>query len=103
EDVNTNVHDMEYIFMETKYVTGVAPAHGGSGDPSPVTAFGVFRGLQASAREVFGAESLAGKRVAVQGLGNVGSHLIEHLAKNGAKVIVTDIDQDKARRMADEH
>ncbi len=101
EDVNTNVHDMEYIFMETKYVTGVAPAHGGSGDPSPVTAFGVFRGMQASAKEAFGSESLAGKRVAVQGLGNVGGHLVEHLTKEGAKVVVTDIDQEKCRRMTE--
>src|SRR4029077_19796490 len=76
EDVNTNVLDMEYIFMEMSYVTGVAPAHGGSGDPSPVTAYGVFRGMQASAREAFGDESLTGKKVAVQGLGNVGSHLV---------------------------
>jgi leucine dehydrogenase len=103
EDVNTNVLDMEFIFMETKYVTGVAPAHGGSGDPSPVTAFGVFRGMQASVREVFGSESLAGKRIAVQGLGNVGSHLVEHLSKEGAKVIVTDIDPEKSRRVAELH
>jgi leucine dehydrogenase len=101
EDVNTSVHDMEYIFMETKYVTGVAPAHGGSGDPSPVTAFGIFRGMQASAKEAYGDESLSGKRVSVQGLGNVGSHLIEHLTKAGAKVIVTDIDQEKCRRMTE--
>lgn len=101
EDVNTSVHDMEYIFMETKYVTGVAPAHGGSGDPSPVTAFGVFRGMQASAKAAFGDESLTGKRIAVQGLGNVGSHLVEHLAKANAKIIVTDVDQEKCRRMTE--
>jgi hypothetical protein len=101
EDVNTSVHDMEYIFMETKYVTGVAPAHGGSGDPSPVTAYGVLRGMQASAKAAFGDESLSGRRVAVQGLGNVGSHLVEHLAKAGAKVTVTDLDQEKCRSMED--
>lgn len=103
EDVGTNVLDMEYIFMETKYVTGVAPAHGGSGDPSPVTAFGVFRGMQASVKEVWGTESLSGKRVAVQGLGNVGGHLVEHLMKEGAKVTVTDIDTEKSRRFAELH
>jgi leucine dehydrogenase len=103
EDVNTSVHDMEYIFMETKYVTGVAPAHGGSGDPSPVTAYGVFRGMQASAKEAFGSESLEGKRVAVQGLGNVGGHLVEHLTKANAKVIVTDIDPNKGRRLNEEY
>ena len=99
EDVNTSVHDMEYIFMETKYVTGVAPAHGGSGDPSPVTAYGVFRGMQASAQEAFGSESLAGKKVAVQGLGSVGSHLLEHLSKAEAKIIQ---DQKKVRSADDE-
>jgi len=103
EDVNTSVHDMEYIFMETKYVTGVAPAHGGSGDPSPVTAYGVFRGMQASVKEAFGTESLAGKRVAVQGLGNVGSHLLEHLAKADAKFTVGDIDPEKGRKAQEEH
>ncbi len=102
EDVGTTVLDMEYIFMETKYVTGVAPAHGGSGDPSPVTAYGVFRGMQASVKEALGAGTLAGLRVAVQGLGNVGGHVVEHLVKDGARVIVTDIDQDKCRRFAEE-
>jgi leucine dehydrogenase len=66
-----------------------------------VTAYGVFRGMQASAKEAFGDESLAGKRVAVQGLGNVGSHLVEHLSKAGAKIVVTDLDQEKCRRMTE--
>ncbi len=95
EDVGTSVHDMEYIFMETKYVTGVAPAHGGSGDPSPVTAFGVYKGMQATARAAFDTESFAGKRIAVQGLGNVGQNLVAHLVEEGAHVIVTDIAPDR--------
>lgn len=101
EDVGTSVHDMEYIFMETKYVTGVAPAHGGSGDPSPVTAFGVFQGMKAAMKTAFGGESFSGKHVAIQGLGNVGRHLADHVVKAGAKITVTDIDEekcDKARR-----
>lgn len=98
EDVGTSVHDMEYIFMETKYVTGVAPAHGGSGDPSPVTAFGVFQGMKAAMKTAFGGESFSGRRVAVQGLGNVGRHLVDHLVKAGAKVTVTDIDEEKCEK-----
>lgn len=98
EDVGTSVHDMEYIFMETKYVTGVAPAHGGSGDPSPVTAFGVFQGMKAAMKTAFGSESFSGKHVAVQGLGNVGRHLTEHVVKAGARVTVTDIDEEKCEK-----
>jgi leucine dehydrogenase len=98
EDVGTSVHDMEYIFMETKYVTGVAPAHGGSGDPSPVTAFGVFQGMKAAMKTAFQSEAFAGRHVAVQGLGNVGRHLVDHLVKAGAKVTVTDIDEEKCER-----
>jgi leucine dehydrogenase len=95
EDVGTTVHDMEYIFMETKYVTGVAPAHGGSGDPSPVTAFGVFQGMKAAMKTAYSSETFTGKKVAVQGLGNVGRHLCEHLQKAGARLVVTDIDEQK--------
>lgn len=100
EDVGTTVHDMEYIFMETKYVTGVAPAHGGSGDPSPVTAFGVFKGMQASAKAAFCSESFEGKKVALQGLGNVGKNLLKHLAEDGAKVTITDIDEERCQTLA---
>ncbi len=100
EDVGTTVHDMENIFMETKYVTGVAPAHGGSGDPSPVTAFGVFKGMQASAKAAFGSESFEGKKVAIQGLGNVGKNLLKHLAEDGAKLTITDIDEERCQDLA---
>ncbi|MCA8921416.1 MAG: Glu/Leu/Phe/Val dehydrogenase [Planctomycetes bacterium] len=103
EDVGTTVHDMEYIFMETKYVTGVAPAHGGSGDPSPVTAFGVYMGLKASAKATFGSESVDGKRVAVQGLGNVGKNLVRHLVEDGAQVTVTDIDEARCEALREEY
>ena len=103
EDVGTSVHDMEYIFMETKYVTGVAPAHGGSGDPSPVTAMGVFQGTKAALKAVYGSESFSGKKIAVQGLGNVGKHLVESLVKAGAKVTVTDIDEEKCEKARKEH
>jgi leucine dehydrogenase len=99
EDVGTSVRDMEWIRMETKYVTGVG-GPGGSGDPSPVTAFGVYSGMRASAKTTWGSDSLAGKKVVVQGAGNVASFLVEHLVKDGAKVFVSDIYAEKAASLA---
>ncbi len=100
EDVGTTVHDMAYVFMETPYVTGIPVSFGGSGDPSPFTAHGVLMGIKASAKEKLSADSLKGVRVAVQGLGNVGFHLVEYLVKEGAVVTVADIDKDKVQRIA---
>ncbi len=99
EDVGTNITDMDYIRMETRHVVGLA---GRSGDPSPVTAFGVYRGMQACAKFVYGADSLAGKTVSVQGVGNVGYYLCKHLAAEGATLIVTDIDERRVQRVVDE-
>ncbi len=99
EDVGTNVQDMEWIRMETKFVTGVGGA-GGSGDPSPVTALGVYSGMKASARFTWGSDSLKGKRIVVQGAGNVASHLVNHLTQEGATVFVSDIYSDKAHAVA---
>jgi leucine dehydrogenase len=98
EDVGTTVEDMDYIHLETDYVTGVSAAYGSSGDPSPATAFGVFRGMKACAKEAFGDESLSGKRVAIQGLGNVGYNLARHLYDEGARLIVTDINPASIER-----
>lgn len=95
EDVNTTVEDMNYVLMETDAVGGRG---GGSGDPSPVTAFGVYRGLKAAAKFAFGSESLKGRTVAVQGLGKVGYHLCEHLHDEGANLIVTDINPESVDR-----
>src|SRR4051812_32475888 len=97
EDVGTNVQDMEHIFMETQWVTGIPKDFGGSGDPSPYTAHGVLMGIKAAAHEKLGTDSLRGMRVAVQGLGNVGSNLVKYLYEEGAKVIVADIDQDRVK------
>ncbi len=101
EDVGTTVSDMEYVFMETPYVTGIPKAFGGSGDPSPYTAHGVFMGIKAAAKRQLGADSLKGLRVAVQGLGNVGYHLADFLHKDGANLIIADIDKDKVKLAAE--
>jgi leucine dehydrogenase len=102
EDVGTTVTDMDYVHQETDYVTGVSEAYGSSGNPSPMTAFGCFRGLQAAAKEAFGTEDLNGKTVAVQGVGNVGYYLCKHLHEAGAKLIVTDINQEAIDRVVTE-
>ena len=101
EDVGTSVHDMELVRMETKYVTGIDRALGGGGDPSPVTAYGVYHGMKACMKELTGSESLDGKKVAVQGAGNVASSVCEHLAKEGAKLTITDIYEKKAKVLAE--
>lgn len=103
EDVGTSVNDMEYIFMETPFVTGIPKDFGGSGDPSPYTAHGVLMGIKASAKWQLGTDSLKGMRVAVQGLGNVGTHLVKYLTDEGAKVIVSDIDQEKVKKHVDQY
>lgn len=95
EDVNTSARDMEYIALETEHVTGVPEYMGGSGDPSPFTAYGVFVGMKASAKKVWGNDSLAGKRVLVQGVGHVGQYLVGHLIEAGAKVMISDINETR--------
>ncbi|RKY86827.1 leucine dehydrogenase [candidate division KSB1 bacterium] len=102
EDVGTSVEDMEYVRMETDYVTGIPVEFGGSGDPSPVTALGTFHGMKACVEEVFGTDSLKDITVAVQGVGHVGYYLCELLHKEGAKITVTDIDADKVKKVVDE-
>ncbi|WP_078413706.1 branched-chain amino acid dehydrogenase [Priestia abyssalis] len=98
EDVGTTVEDMDIIYQETDYVTGVSPAFGSSGNPSPVTAYGVYKGMKAAAKEAFGTDSLEGKVIAVQGVGNVAFNLCKHLYEEGAKLIVTDIQKEAIQR-----
>jgi leucine dehydrogenase len=99
EDVGTSVEDMSFVQMETEYVSGVA---GRSGDPSPVTAFGTYSGIKACAHVRYGDDSLEGKSIAVQGCGHVGYHLCGYLAAEGARLIVTDIDEAKVRRVVED-
>jgi leucine dehydrogenase len=101
EDVNTNVHDMDYIFQETNYVVGVHPVHGGSGDPSPFTAFGTLQGIRASTQKKYGHVDLGKLSFAVQGAGNVGGHLIKLLRDEGAKVFVCDLNDERVKEMED--
>ncbi len=103
EDVNTSARDMEYISLETKHVTGVPEYMGGSGDPSPFTAYGVYVGMKATAKKAWGNDSLVGKKVLVQGVGHVGQYLVGHLVKEGAKVYITDIDTAKIKQTVDQH
>lgn len=91
EDVGTTTKDMEYVNMETDHVVGLPEILGGGGDPSPVTAYGVYVGMKAAAKKAYGNDSLAGKSVTVQGVGKVGYHLVEFLIKEGAIVYVSDI------------
>jgi leucine dehydrogenase len=98
EDIGTDRDDMDLIHRETRYVTGVSPELGGSGDPSPVTAYGVFLGLKACAEEAWQEHGIEGRRVAVQGVGKVGYHLVKHLIEGGASVVVSDVDVDSLAR-----
>ena len=92
EDMNATQQDASYINCETDYIVGLET---GSGNPSPVTAYGVFKGIQAAVNEVFGSDDLTGKTVAIQGLGAVGRRLAERLHEAGAKLYVTTRDKAK--------
>lgn len=103
EDVGTTTKDMEYVNMETDSVVGLPESRGGGGDPSPVTAYGVYMGMKASAKKLWGSDSLAGKSVAVQGIGKVGMHLVEMLHEEGAAIYVSDINADMLKIAADNY
>ncbi len=99
EDVGVSVEDMDFVHMETEFVVGI---QGRSGDPSPVTAYGVYRGMKACAHKKYGDDSLATRSVAVQGAGHVGYNLCRYLAEEGAKLFVADIDETKTARVAED-
>jgi leucine dehydrogenase len=99
EDVGTSTTDMEYIKAETDHVTGLI---GKSGDPSPVTAFGVYRGIKACAKNRYATDSLSGKTIAIQGCGNVGYYLAQLLHQERARLIVTDIDPARVKKVVEE-
>ncbi|MHB1589033.1 MAG: Glu/Leu/Phe/Val dehydrogenase dimerization domain-containing protein, partial [Metallibacterium scheffleri] len=102
EDVGIDVNDMEYVFRETEFVTGVHQVHGGSGDPSPFTAFGTLQGLMAALNHKYGHEDVGKLSYAVQGVGHVGLEFVKLLREQGAKVFVTDINKTAVQRCVDE-
>ena len=103
EDVGTSTKDMEYISMETKYVTGLPESMGGGGDPSPVTAYGVYMGMKAASKFAWGNDDLSNKKVLVQGVGHVGENLVKNLRKEGATIYVSDINEDQLKKVATEY
>ena len=103
EDVGTTTADMDRIHKETKFVTGISEELGGSGNPSPVTAYGVYMGMKAAAKYKFGSDNLEGKRILVQGNGHVGETLISYIRKEGAEVFVSDIHQEKMDAMVEKY
>ncbi len=103
EDVGVDVNDMEFVFRETEYVTGVHQVHGGSGDPSPFTAYGTLQGLMATLNRKYGDEEVGKYSYAVQGLGHVGMEFVKLLKERGAKIFVTDISQKLVDKAVNEY
>ena len=103
EDVGTTTADMDLIRQYTKSVTGVSIEKGGSGNPSPVTAYGVFMGMKAAAKYKFGTDNLSGKKVLVQGIGHVGETLVQYLVNEGAQVIISDINQVRMEEIGEKY
>ncbi|MGC6470148.1 MAG: Glu/Leu/Phe/Val family dehydrogenase [Flavobacteriales bacterium] len=100
EDVGMSANDMKFVKMETDYVTGIPKEMGGSGDPSPVTAYGVYMGMKASAKFKWGSDDLINKTILVQGVGHVGENLVKYLTEEGAKVLINDINQQNLEKVS---
>ncbi|MDT8346234.1 MAG: Glu/Leu/Phe/Val dehydrogenase dimerization domain-containing protein [Flavobacteriaceae bacterium] len=103
EDVGMATEDMDTVREVTPYVTGISEALGGAGNPSPVTAYGVFVGMKAAAKYTYGNDSLAGKTVYVEGIGNVGEALVEYLSKEDARVIIADINRERLEQVSNKY
>ncbi len=103
EDVGTSIKDMDHVRMETKYVTGISKTFGGSGDPSLLTAYGVYLGIKASVKFKLKKDSLDGLSISVQGLGSVGMELVKYLSRDGMKIYACDIDEDRVSYAANEY
>ncbi|NBC05120.1 MAG: leucine dehydrogenase, partial [Bacteroidetes bacterium] len=102
EDVGMTEREMSWIHFETNHVTGIPKSLGGGGDPSPVTAYGVYMGMKAAAKRAYGSDSLSGKRIGIQGAGSVATHLTRYLKNENVTLFVTDIFKEKAQKLADE-
>lgn len=103
EDVGMETSDMDLVRDVTPYVTGISEERGGSGNPSPITAYGVFMGMKAAAKYKFGTDVLEDKKVLVQGIGHVGESLVEHLSNEGAKVIIADINEERLQQVSERY
>ncbi len=103
EDVGMETKDMDTVREVTPYVTGISEEKGGSGNPSPITAYGVFMGLKAAAKYRFGSDNLEGKKVLVQGIGHVGEVLVQHLTESGALVTIADINEDRLNQVGSKY
>lgn len=100
EDVGMETRDMDIIREVTPHVTGISESKGGSGNPSPVTAYGVYMGMKAASKYKFGTEKLEGKKVLVQGIGHVGETLVKHVTDEGAQVIINDINENRLEELS---
>ena len=95
EDVGMETSDMDLVHEVTPYVTGISESKGGAGNPSPITAYGVFMGMKAAVNYKFGSQTMEGKKVLVQGVGHVGAALVDQLYNEGAQIFISDINQEK--------
>lgn len=103
EDVGMTTEDMDTVREVTPFVTGISESKGGAGNPSPITAYGVFMGMKAAAKFKFGSDILEDKNIYVQGIGHVGEGLVEHLVNEGAKVTIADISQDRLEEVRNKY
>ena len=103
EDVGMETKDMDTVREVTPYVTGISEEKGGSGNPSPITAYGVFMGLKAASKYRFGSDNLEGKKVLVQGIGHVGEVLVQHLTESGALVTIADINEERLNQVGSKY
>ncbi len=103
EDVGMETSDMDIVREVTPYVTGISEDKGGAGNPSPITAYGVFMGMKAAAKYKFGSDHLEGRSVLVQGIGHVGEVLVEHLTQEGAKVYISDINRERLKEVSNKY
>ncbi|WP_378185192.1 Glu/Leu/Phe/Val dehydrogenase [Aquimarina sp. W85] len=95
EDIGMETSDMDTVREVTPYVTGISESKGGAGNPSPVTAYGVYMGMKAATKHAYGNDSLSGRRILVQGIGHVGEELVRLAKEEGANVIITDINEER--------
>lgn len=103
EDVGMATADMDLVHTVTPYVTGLSESNGGKGNPSPITAHGVYMGMKAAAKHTYGSDNLEGKVIYVQGIGHVGEALVEKISKEGAKVFISDINQSRLEEVRDKY